>query len=230
MNEEDRKIITDLDQLSRRAEEINPEDEKERVKSVILDMKNVLRHNELRGLSAPQIGENIRIVLIKFKNDIKAYVDPQVLAVKGLAPVIETDPSLPGKEYLLPRYFHLDMRALTANGIIENFFLEGQAAYVMQQQMDHLEGILISDYGLEITKDFYDMSENDKEELIRQYMYSLKDAEVVINEQVEQDDTLKEIRDGMKFIESVKKGETKIEVTTEEVDPSEVEDEEKEDE
>ena len=208
---EEREIITDLEQLSVRAEEINPKEEGDRVKNIILDMKALIRKNDLRGLAAPQIGENVRIVLVNFKNDIKAYVDPQPLAVKGLAPVIETDPSLPGKRYLLPRYFHLDLRALTPNGLIENFCLEGQAAYVMQQLLDHLEGILISDYGLEITEVFDEMSAEDKEDLIREYMLSLKDAEVVINEQVEQDETLKEIRDGMRFLESVQKGETQIE-------------------
>ena len=208
---EEREIITDLDQLSIRAEEINPKEDGDRVKSIILDMKTFIRDHDLRGLAAPQIGENVRIVLINFKNDIKAYVDPQLLAVKGLAPVIETDPSLPGKRYLLPRYFHVDLRALTPNGHIENFCLEGQAAYVMQQLLDHLEGILISDYGLEITEVFDEMSEEDKESLIKEYMLSLKDAEVVINEQIEQDETLKEIRDGMRFLESVQKGETEIE-------------------
>ena len=49
------------------------------------------------------------------------------------------------------------------------------------------------------------------ESLIKEYMLSLKDAEVTINEQVEQDETLKEIRDGMRFLESVQKGETQIE-------------------
>ena len=216
---EDREIITDLDQLSLRAEEINPKEESDRVKSIILNMKTVVRNKDLRGLSAPQIGENVRIVLINYRNDIKAYVDPQLLAVKGMAPVIETDPSLPGKRYMLPRYFHVDMRALTPNGIIENFFLEGQAAYVMQQQLDHLEGILISDYGLEITEVFDQMSDEDKEQLIKEYMLSLNEAEVVINQQVEEDETLKEIRDGMRFLESVNKGETVLEF--EEVKPEE---------
>jgi len=86
----------------------------------------------------------------------------------------------------------------------------------MQQLIDHLEGIFISDYGLEITDAFYELSEEDQEQLIREYMQSLNDAEVEINDQVDSDETLKEIKDGMKFLESVSKGETQIEMVKEE--------------
>ena len=220
---EPRTIITDLEKLSKRAGEINPEESKQEIKDIILELKLLIKEQNLRGLSAPQIGEGYRVVAIQYPKEVKAYVDPQILKCKGVAPVIETDPSLPGKRYLLPRYFHIDMRALTANGVVETFPLEGQAAYVMQQMVDHLEGVLISDYGLEITEVFDEMSDEDKEQLIQEYMMSLQDAEVEINKQVDEDDTLREIRKGMTFLDSVRKGETIIEYEQHTVSEEELE-------
>lgn len=207
----ERKIITDLDLLSKRAEDINPEKEQDRVKQIILDLKAVIYNNDLAGLSAPQMGENVRIVALKFKNNVKAYVDPQLLGCGGMMPVIETDPSIPDKRYLLPRYERINVRALTPNGLVESFQLVGKASYMMQQLLDHLEGVFISDYGLEITDEFDKLTEEEKEQLIFEYMTSLNEAEEEINKQIDSDDTLKEMKDGIKFLESVRKGETQIE-------------------
>ena len=126
-------------------------------------------------------------------------------------PVIETDPSLPEQKYLMLRYASVTIESLTANGVVEKFQLHGEASYVMQQQIDHLEGILISDYGLPIGEEFDKMSEDDKAELIKEYIESLQEQQKTLDELIQEDPETKEIQDGMRFLESVKKGETTIE-------------------
>ena len=206
-----REIITDIEKLSVRADEINPKEDQDKVKEIILDLKTIIRNQNLRGLSAPQIGENVRIVAIAYTKDVKGYVDPMILNCSGIVPVIETDPSLPDHRYLIPRYASVTIESLTANGVVEKFQLHGEASYVMQQQLDHLEGILISDYGLPIGEEFDNMSEDDRAQLIQEYMESLQEQQKTLNELVQEDPETKEIQDGMRFLESVKKGETTIE-------------------
>ena len=66
-----REIITDIEKLSVRADEINPKEDQDKVKEIILDLKTLIRNQNLRGLSAPQIGENVRIVAIAYTKDVK---------------------------------------------------------------------------------------------------------------------------------------------------------------
>jgi hypothetical protein len=56
------------------------------------------------------------------------------------------------------------------------------------------------------------MSEDDKAQLIQEYMESLQEQQKTLNELIQEDPETKEIQDGMKFMESVKKGETHIEL------------------
>ena len=55
------------------------------------------------------------------------------------------------------------------------------------------------------------MSEDDKAELIKEYIESLQEQQKTLDELIQEDPETKEIQDGMRFLESVKKGETTIE-------------------
>ena len=84
----------------------------------------------------------------------------------------------------------------------------GQAAIVFQHSVDHLDGLLLSDVGLEITEEFDKASEDERVELIKMYIDSLDIKRKELEKEIEEDPDLKQISDAINFLESVQKGET----------------------
>ena len=89
--------------------------------------------------------------------------------------------------------------------------LIGLAAIVFQHEMDHIDGLLLSDVGLEIDEDFDNATEEERQEVIEAYLDTLDLRQKEINQEIQEDKELKQIDDARKFMTSVYKGETKIE-------------------
>lgn len=87
----------------------------------------------------------------------------------------------------------------------------GLSAIVFQHELDHLEGLLLSDIGLEIDDDFENASEEEREEVINYYLDSLDLKRKELEDEIQSNEELKQLSDGIKFMESVYKGETQIE-------------------
>ena len=77
--------------------------------------------------------------------------------------------------------------------------------------MNHLDGALISDIGLEITEEYEKASEEEKSELIKAYLESLDLKAKELNKEIEEDKDLKQINDAIKFTEGLVKGEVEVE-------------------
>jgi len=86
----------------------------------------------------------------------------------------------------------------------------GVAAHIMQQQIDLLEGIFPSDVGFEIDEDFENASEEEKEEVMQLFLESLDIKKEELEKEINENDDLKKMREGINFIHSVARGETKV--------------------
>ena len=89
--------------------------------------------------------------------------------------------------------------------------LLGLAADVFQQCMDDIDGILLSDIGLEIDDNWDNLSEEERQEIIETYLDSLDLRQKELQQEIQDNSELKEINDAIEFMTSVYKGETKIE-------------------
>ena len=89
--------------------------------------------------------------------------------------------------------------------------LIGLAAVVFQHEMDHIDGLLLSDVGLEIDEEFDKAPEEERQEVIEAYLDSLDLKQKEIEKEIQEDKVLKQIDDARKFMTSVYKGETKLE-------------------
>lgn len=101
------------------------------------------------GMAAPQIGYDKRIVALKkaYKN-YTLMINPEILEKKWFLPSIERCFSLRDKGwYLLKRYFFLKIKYQDLLGKYHYETLVGHRACAMQQEIDHLNGKLICDYG-----------------------------------------------------------------------------------
>ena len=86
----------------------------------------------------------------------------------------------------------------------------GLAAKVVQHTLDHLDGILLSDIGLEIDGQFERATEENKAKIIKMYLDALDIRTKDAKEELSDDEDAKKMYDASKFIESVQKGEVTI--------------------
>lgn len=204
-------IVTDVEKLSARADEIDVRKHGQGYKSTIYNLKSTIRYNNLLSLSAPQIGEMYRAFVIKFGTELRSFCNPIITNCESITLSRETCSSIPGKEFLVPRYNIIDVAYQTPYGAPKTSRLVGIAAFKFQHCLDHLEGILISDIGLEIDEDFDNASEEERIEVINMFLDAQDMKLSQLNKEIEQDSDLKELNDAIKFMEGVQSGTVKVE-------------------
>lgn len=207
-----KEIITDLDALSQRSEEVNVLKDNTEVRETIVELKNTLREYKTGvGLAAPQIGKYTRIFVINFNGDLRTFINPIITNSENITLNREGCLSLPGKEYILPRFGNISVMYQDPQGKTQTVKLMGMAAFVFQHELDHLDGVLISDIGLEIDKDFDNATQEERDEIIKMYLESLDIKTKASAKEVEEDPELKKMNDSIKFMEKVQKGEIQVE-------------------
>lgn len=114
----------------------------------IKEMEKAMKKEKGVGLAAPQVGENIRVILVLLDNkilvpminpEITGHCDDMEFGEEGCL-------SLPGQWGQVKRYKEITVRYLDTKGEGRTLKLEGFNARVVQHEVDHLEGILFTDY------------------------------------------------------------------------------------
>ena len=118
------------------------------VKQISYELHEVLQKVDVRGsvfrlgMAAPQIGYNKRIIAIRESyGNYKTMVNPEIIEKKWQLPWLEGCFSLDGMHFT-KRYFWTKVRYQDLNG---NYH-EELAPKIVQQEIDHLNGVLITDY------------------------------------------------------------------------------------
>lgn len=197
--------------LSQRADEIDIKTENNLMREIISALKHTIEYNNIVALSAPAIGYNKRIFCIKFDTEIKTFINPIITGYKGLQIFTEICQSIPDKKYLRIRNNDIQVIYQKPTGSPESRQIVGLSAAVFQHEMDHLDGLLLSDIGLEIDDDFETASEEEKNEVINWYLDTLDLKAAELNKEIESNSELKQMHEGIDFMTSVLKGETKLE-------------------
>lgn len=210
-------IVTDYDALSVRSDEIDTRKENKLLREIILKLKETISDNNLTGLAAPQLGYYKRVFVINFKGKLQTYVNPVIASMKGMELSKEECPSFLGKRFLRPRSGEIKIMFQNPMGKAQSQKLVGLAAVIFQELIDHLDGLLLPDIGLEIDDDFDNASDEERMEVINAYLDSLDIAHKSLREEINSDPEAKQISDAVDFMTSVKRGETKVELETVEV-------------
>lgn len=207
-----KEIVTDYDILSERCDEFDLAKKNKDVQNIVLCLKNTIRANDgMLGLSANQIGFDRRIVVLNFNNDLRTFVNPIITRVDGFELSRETCHSIPGKTFIRMRNSRIWVTYQTPLGKIESVELNGVAAKVMQHHIDHLDGLLLSDVSLEIDEEFDNATDEERAEVIKMYLDSLDITAQQLSSEVESDEDGKKLSEAIRFMESVRKGETIVE-------------------
>ena len=210
--------ITDIEELSQASVEIDTKKDNKKMREIITELKNRIEKDNLTALSAPQIGEKYRIFCIKFtekkgkktSETIKTFVNPIVTGIKGIVIDREVDICFPGKQFLIVR--NNDLNLIYQNPLGKPFSqkFSGKSSAIVQLMIDHLDGVLLTDLGLEIDEKFDEATEKEKNELLEAYMKSLDLYKKQVDEEIENNEELKSMQDAVKFIQSVREGETQL--------------------
>ena len=209
--------IKDYDKFDDRCDEINPKKQNAEMRETILAIKEVMEAKKLSALAAPQIGYRNRIVCLKFgdKQPI-TYVNPFITKVNGFTLSKESDISIPNKAFIVPRNVEVEVQYCTPLGQWMTQKMTGMTAFVMQRMINMLDGLLISDIGLEIDEEWDKATDEERAEVIKAYCESLDITMKDVQKDIEDSDgTLKKVYSAIKFTEGVNSGKVKLETVEE---------------
>ncbi|MBQ3017443.1 MAG: peptide deformylase [Clostridia bacterium] len=140
------KIVTEeeneefLRKKSREVTEITP-----RIKTLLDDMVETMRHANGCGLAAVQVGVLRRIVVIETGEGLFEFINPVIIRKTGTQEGAEGCLSLPGKWGMTKRPQCVTVRALDRDGNEIEVTGYDLLAKAMCHEIDHLDGILYTD-------------------------------------------------------------------------------------
>lgn len=208
------KDVVSLEELNHvgRAQEIDYEKEGKLLREITGNVKRTMRKKNLISLSAPGLGYNKRIFCIDFSDEeIKSFINPVISNAEGLQLVREQCSSIPDKEFLVPRNEIIDLMYSTPTGQIKSKRFKSVAAYVVQHEIDHLNGVNLEDIGLEVDSDFDEATEEERQEIINMYLDSLDLRQKYLEEVINEDDELHIVSERLRFVEALAKGDIAFE-------------------
>jgi peptide deformylase len=153
-----RNIVLEGDEvLRKRAKEIKDVDE--RIRILLDDMWETLEAHNGVGLAAPQVGVLRRAVVIDTGEEGERYelINPVLVSSEGVSEDEEGCLSLPGVVGVVERPLRATVKSLNREG--EEITVEGEGllAKALCHEIDHLNGVLLTDIALS-----WEIRNNDK--------------------------------------------------------------------
>ena len=121
----------------------------DRVRKLVTDMADTMYAAPGIGLAATQVDVHERVVVIDIseaRNDLQAFINPEIIASEGDAENEEGCLSVPGVFDKVRRAERVTVRALNASGQPFTLEAEGLLAVCIQHEIDHLECKVFVDY------------------------------------------------------------------------------------
>ena len=134
--------------LRRKSEEVKKFDSE--LWALLDDMKETVRAEDGAGLAAPQVGVNLRVVVIDLEEGFFEMVNPKILSFKGEQRGEEGCLSVKGKQGTVTRPYKVKAEYRDRFGRKHKLTAEGFFARAVCHELDHLDGILYTDRAEEI--------------------------------------------------------------------------------
>ncbi|HPT08718.1 MAG TPA: peptide deformylase [bacterium] len=125
--------------------------QKPEFKKLIKEMTETMIKKDGAGLAAPQIGQNIRLIIINNEDKAMVMINPEITK-KSWSKEIEPEGCLSvlnkkNEIYFLPvaRHKKINCVYFDINGKKQKIIAENLLARIIQHETDHLDGILFID-------------------------------------------------------------------------------------
>ena len=115
------------------------------IRILIRDMFETMYASDGVGLAAPQVGVSKRIAVVDVGQGPQVFINPKIVRKEGKEFFEEGCLSVPGVYLKLKRAKKVTVEALDKEGNKFRVEADGLLARCLQQEIDHLNGILILD-------------------------------------------------------------------------------------
>ena len=119
------------------------------IRKLVRDMAETMYAAPGVGLAATQVNVHKRVIVIdisEHKDDLRVFINPELLSAEGEAECEEGCLSVPGYYDKVKRAAKIRARALDRNGQSFEVETEGLLAVCIQHEMDHLVGKVFVDH------------------------------------------------------------------------------------
>jgi len=119
------------------------------IRKLVRDMVETMYAAPGVGLAATQVDVHKRIIVIdvsEARNELKLFINPEIVAAEGEAQCEEGCLSVPGYYDTVRRYARITVRAQDEQGEPFELSADGSLAVCIQHEMDHLVGKVFVDY------------------------------------------------------------------------------------
>jgi peptide deformylase len=149
--------------LRKKSESLSLIDKK--ISKLIKDMEKAMKEEKGVGLAAPQVGVNKRIIIVFMDGkSVIPMINPEIIDYSKETEFGEEGClSLPGKWGQVERYRQILVQYKDEKGDKRVLRLEGFNARIVQHEIDHLDGILFTDY-IQVSSDVLNMMTQDQTE------------------------------------------------------------------
>ncbi|HLT58801.1 MAG TPA: peptide deformylase [Limnochordales bacterium] len=118
-----------------------------RIQRLIRDMADTMYAANGAGLAAPQIGVSERVIVVDAGEGLLALVNPRIVSASGSEVDVEGCLSIPNVTAYVERAAQVEVEGWDERGKTVRVKAEGLLARALQHEIDHLDGILITDKG-----------------------------------------------------------------------------------
>ena len=141
------------DILRKKSKIIKFNNSKNKIKALLPDMTKTMLEEDGSGLAAPQIGKNIRLIVVNTKDEILCMINPKILKKSWAKFWFEEGClSVPGFFGEVKRAKKINCQYLDKSGNKTTIKAEGLLADIIQHEIDHLDGILFIDKARKLEK------------------------------------------------------------------------------
>jgi peptide deformylase len=117
------------------------------IKSLIEDMKDTVVSANGIGFAAPQIGQSLRVIVINHQKELYAVINPEITwRASGKSFLEEGCLSVPDVFVKVARPKEVIVTGIDENGNAIEIKAKDMLAKIFQHEIDHINGILISNY------------------------------------------------------------------------------------
>ncbi len=119
------------------------------IKVLIADMAETMYAAPGIGLAATQVDRHVRLILVDIsesKNDLKVFINPEILEASGQSEHEEGCLSVPGIYDTVTRPERIRVRALNSLGQAFELEADDLLAVCIQHEIDHLNGKVFVEY------------------------------------------------------------------------------------
>ena len=201
------ELVKDVDKLTTRAVEWDVKGNQDISTKLVQDLDFAMdEHKDLLFLCSQEVGHTERAIDVRFADDTYIFMNPVFKTCNRPVVAREFD-RITEKEYLVFRFSNIELVFQDCLGAVKGIKLEGNAAIVLCQAMDMLDGVYPSDIGLEILPEFDSATPEEQKEVINLYLKSIEDRYNELDKELSSENgEIKDKWNAIKFMAAKSKG------------------------